>query len=109
MNLILKVGKKPFIQIGCKENYNLETRPFLYHKSPVWSVFFSDMKHMGFSDLKHVVNVSMLVGKLDADVMHETVCKCHLELFNTYLKQTKEKPVIEGNESVSVKEYAPDL
>lgn len=25
------------------------------------------------------------------------------------LKQTKEKPVIEGNESVSVKEYAPDL
>lgn len=104
-----KVLTKPFIQIGCKENYNLETRPFLDHKSPVWSVFFSDMKHMGFSDLKHAVNVKMLVGKLDADVVHDTVCKCHLELFDTYIKKTKEKPVIEGDESVSVKEYAPDL
>ena len=104
-----KVLTKPFVQMCCKENANMETRPLIDHKATVWNVSFDDMRHMGFSDLKHVVNVSMLVGKLDADVMHETVCKCHLELFDSFLKKIKERPVIEGNESVSVKEYAPDL
>lgn len=75
----------------------------------MWSVVFSDMKHMGFSDLKHAVNVKMLVGKLDADVMHESVCKCHLELFDTYIRKTKEKPLIEDGELVRVKEYSPDM
>ena len=101
------VLKKPFMQISCKSNENIVARVYLWHTKPVWKVLFRDMTHIGFSDMKH--RISYGTGKLNPDSMHENLCKCHLELFDAYLKKTKEKPDIRSNNTITVTEFAPDL
>ena len=59
--------------------------------------------------LIYMMNIKILTGKLDADVVHENVCRLHLELFDTYLKGIKDRPEIESNESVVITEYPPDM
>lgn len=103
------VLEKPFMQISCRDNENVVTRVYLRHTKPVWKVLFRDMKHVGFSDMKHRIRFGAMVGRLDADVMHENLCRCHLEMFDAYLKKTKEKPDIGSNGAISVTEYAPDM
>ncbi len=103
------VIEKPFLQVSCKENENIVGRVFLRHTKPVIRASFRDMKHVGFSDMKHQMNIGSMVGKLDADAMHENLCKCHLELFDTYLKGIKDKPEIRSNDVITVTEFAPDM
>ncbi len=50
----------------------------------------------------------LITGKLDADLMHENLCKCFSEFFDAYLKKAKEKPAIQSNDVITVTEYAPD-
>lgn len=104
-----KVLKKPFIQVSCKSNVNAEKRTFIDHTVNVYGAVFEDMQHLGFTDMKHMMNIKILTGKLDADVVHENVCRLHLELFDTYLKGIKDRPEIESNESVVITEYPPDM
>ena len=59
--------------------------------------------------MKHMMKPSAISGKLDPDVMHENTCRLHLELFDAYLKNTKEHPVFESNDAVTFREYAPDI
>ena len=66
------------------------------------------MAHVGFSDMKHMVKIAALTGRLDADVAHKNICKCHLEFLDTYLKKIKDKPDLESNDAITVTEYAPD-
>ena len=103
-----KVLEKPFIQISCEGNAKAETRPFIDHTSTVYGAVFQRMQHLGFTDMKHMMNVPILTGKLDADVMHETVCRLHRELFDAYLKKAKDRPEMIGSEAVTIREYAPD-
>ena len=103
------VLEKPFMQISCKGNATIVTRVYLRHTRPVYRVLFRDMQHVGFSDMKHRIRPGWMVGRLDADAMHENLCKCHLELFDAYLKRTKDRPALAGNDAITVTEYAPDL
>ena len=66
------------------------------------------MQHLGFTDMKHMMGIPFLTGKLDADIMHEAVCRLHRELFDTFLKKTKDRPEMVSSEGVTVTEYAPD-
>jgi len=104
-----KILTKPFVQISCKANRNAETRPYVGHTKPVFGVLFNKMQHIGFSDMKHMIPLKMITGRLDADLMHGYVCKLHLELFDTYLKKVKDRPDITGCDMIKIKEYQPDI
>ena len=67
------------------------------------------MKHVGFSDMKHRIRWGLMAGKLDADAMHENLCRCHLELFDAYLKKVKDIPDIRSNDAITVTEFPPDI
>ena len=104
-----KVLEKPFLQISCKANIKAETRPFIDHTSTVYGAVFEKMQHLGFTDMKHMMDLKLLTGTLDADVMHENICKLHIELFDAYVKKSKSRPEIASNEAVTITEYAPDV
>ena len=76
---------------------------------PMRQVLFRQMKHVGFSDMKHRLRSGLLVGRLNANVLHENLCRCHLELFDAYLKRTKARPDIGSNDAITVTEFAPDM
>ncbi len=78
------VLRYPFMNITSEENYKVVTRCFLDIQSDVYSAVFKQMKHLGFTDLKFAIPVS--VGKLPPAVMHTNLCKCHLMFFDKYLK-----------------------
>ena len=100
---------KPFIQISCEGHTNVVTRALINHSEPVYRVVFRDMKHVGFSDMKHAMKPGNAIGKLDADMMHENLCRCHLELFDTYLKGIKSEPELKSNDVITVKKYEKDI
>ena len=102
-----KILRKPFWQIACQANFNAETRPFIDHTQVVYGALFEKMKHLGFTDMKHMIPVKALVGALDADVMHENVCRLHLNLFDSCLKK-KDLPSPESSEGVTGTAYPPD-
>ena len=101
------VLEKPFMQISCKGNEKVVMRAYLGHTKTVYKALFRDMAHIGFSDMKHVMGLG--VGKLASDAMHENLCKCHLEMFDAYLKGLKNKPDLKSNEIVTVTEFGPDM
>ena len=104
-----KVLDKPFIQISCDDNENVVTRVYLRHTKPVYKILFRDMKHIGFSDMKFFVPLKAMVGKLNPNQLHENLCKCHTEFFNTYLKKEKQFFDVESNEVVSITKFEPDM
>lgn len=77
---------KPFCQISCTDNINVETRPFLQTTADTYQVIFSDMKHMGFTDAKFYIPFRMLSGKLDSQEMFRHLAYCHQTFFDKYLK-----------------------
>lgn len=103
-----KVLEKPFLQISCQGNAKAETRPFIDHTSPVYGAVFQRMQHLGFTDMKHMMNIPILTGRLDADILHETVCRLHREFFDAYVRKVKDRPAFTSSEAVTVTEYAPD-
>ena len=104
-----KVLGKPFLQVSCQGNVKAETRAFVDHTRPVYGAVFKNMQHLGFTDMKHMMGLKLMTGKLDADVMHEAVCKLHLEMFDTYIKRTKDLPAFVSSEAVTITEHAPDV
>ena len=100
---------KPFLQLSCSDNENVVTRVYLRHTKPVYKVFVKDMKHIGFSDAKHNIPMKSVVGKLDADVAHNIVCKTHLEFFDTFLKGLKDEPDLLNDENATSSKYEPDI
>ncbi len=102
------VQKKPFLQISCRDNENVAVRAYLRHEKPVWKVLFRDMKHVGFSDMKHMLHLSAMAGKLPPDVMHENLCKCCLAFFDAYLKGITSAPDIKSNDVITVTKFEAD-
>ncbi len=96
------VMPKPFLQVSGKDNENVVTRVYTNHTKTVYKVLFRDMKHFGFSDMKFLLPVKSMVGKLPAQVFHENLCRCHLEFFNAFLKKTKPAPELKSNDAVTV-------
>lgn len=81
-----KIMEKPFCQISCKENINVETRPFLGTNADTYHVVFDDMKHIGFTDAKFYIPFKALSGKLDSEEMFRHLVYCHITFFDKYLK-----------------------
>ena len=81
------VMKKPFLQICCKDNLNVTTRPLFGTEAFVRREVFEDMKHLGFADAKFMIPMKSAVGKLDGVTMHKRLVACHFELFDRYLKR----------------------
>ena len=100
---------KPFLQVSCRDNENVVTRVYLRHTKPVWKVLFRDMKHIGFSDAKHLIPYGSMTGRLDPDLLHENLCKCHLEFFDAFLKGLRETPELESNGVMTVSVCEPDM
>ena len=97
-----QIMEKPFLMIACKEHENLAARVSGMHSAPAYKAVFRDMKHIGFSDMKHALPkfMSGMTGKLDADLMHENLCKCHLALFDAHLKQISETVDLKSNDVI---------
>lgn len=100
---------KPFMQISCQDNEKAAARVYLKHTQPVYKILFKDMHHIGFADSKYTMPMKSVVGKLEPDLMHKNLCKCHLEFFDAYLKKSKTSPELVTNDIIKVKEYSPDL
>ena len=47
------------------------------------------------------------VLKLD-HIAFENIRKLHLEFFEAYFRKTKDRPIFESNEAVTITEYKPD-
>lgn len=92
-----KTMAKPFYQIGCQQNYNVITRVFVDKTATAYYAGFHDMTHMGFTDLKFVVPLPFLVGKLSPEVMHAHLLACHTRFLDRYLKGIA-GPVIEPDD-----------
>lgn len=82
-----KIMKRPFCQICCKENINLETKPLLNTNAPVHYALFSNMKHLGFTDAKFYVNNKSVSGKMDSLLMYKHLKDIHILFFDKYLKK----------------------
>ncbi len=102
------VQTKPFLQISCRDNESVVTRVYVRHTAPVYKVLFRDMRHMGFSDAKHLIPFKSVTGRLLPDVLHDNLCRCHLAFFDAYLKKTKDTPELESNDVMTVSVYEPD-
>ena len=100
---------KPFLQICCKGNYCAETKSLIDHSAPAYLAKFEGMQHLGFTDMKHMMAIRALTGKLNADIAFENIRKLHLEFFEAYFRKSKEYPDFESNEAVTVKVYEPDV
>jgi len=81
------VMTKPFCQISCKENVNVETRPLINTSADTYHVVFDDMKHIGFTDAKFFIPSKSLSGKLDNEEMFRHLTYCHVNFFDKYLKK----------------------
>ncbi|MBO5986849.1 MAG: hypothetical protein J6Q02_08640 [Lachnospiraceae bacterium] len=103
------VMEKPFMQVTSETNERVVARGYLQHTKPAYKVVFRDMKHVGFSDMKHAIRMGSMVGKLPADDMHNNLCKCHVEFFDTYLKKAKNAPELETNDVMRYTVYEPDV
>ena len=90
--------EKPFMQITSETNEKLVARGYMHHSKPVYKAVIKNMKHVGFSDMKYAIKFGSMVGKLPADKMHENLCKCHVEFFDTHLKKIKDKPDLKSND-----------
>ena len=77
---------KPFFQISCEENWNVESAVLLHNTAPVYYAMFHHMKHIGFTDAKFFIPVKMIVGKMDAMKMHDYLTRCHIFFLDKYLK-----------------------
>ncbi len=100
---------KPFLQLSSEDYEYVVTRAYLRHTKPVYKVLVKDMKHMGFADAKHMIPMKSVVGKLDADVAHELVSKCHLEFFDAFLKKEKDEPEFPESEFLTFSKFEPDM
>jgi len=78
--------KRPFCQISCPENINLETRPFVNTTADTYQVTFGDLRHLGFSDMKFYMPGKLYTGKLDSEEMFRHLVYCHVRFFDKYLK-----------------------
>ena len=102
------IMKKPFYQISCKENQNVESGVLLRRESAVHTAVFSNMKHLGFTDMKFFIPMKMLVGTLLPDVMHSHLLKCHLAFLDKYLKCLNTEINRSEHPDIAIKTYEAD-
>lgn len=96
---------KPFFQLSCKENWNVESSILLRRKAPVYCAVFDNMKHIGFTDAKFFFPVSFLVGKMDATKLHKYETKFHLFLLDKYLKKQEVEDLTVDDAEIKLLRY----
>lgn len=96
---------KPFFQISCKENWNVESAVLLQRKAPVYCAIFDNMKHIGYTDAKFFIPIKMIVGKMDAMKMHNYLTKCHIFFLDKYLKKLDVKQIESDDNEIKIQGY----
>lgn len=79
--------KKPFLQIGCIQNRNVETRSMILTEAPAQRIEFTEMAHLGFTDMKFCVPSKRLMGKMDGVEMYRRLSKCQLDFLGRFLRK----------------------
>ncbi len=82
-----KINHKPFMQTICNHDMNSVARAFIFHDNPVHFLSFKDMTHLGFTDLKFIVDNRKLVGTSDPEKTMDTLNEAQLAFFDRYLKK----------------------
>ncbi|MCR4792748.1 MAG: hypothetical protein K5871_08355, partial [Lachnospiraceae bacterium] len=102
-----RIMDKPFLMINCEEHEVLAARVISLHSAPAYKAVFRDMKHVGFSDMKHAIPkfMSGTMGKLDANLMHENLCICHLSFFDAHLKEKSKAVDVKSNDVIRFEAY----
>ena len=81
-----KINHKPFMQIACRNDDSAVARALIFHDRPVHFLSFKDMTHLGFTDLKFIVDNKNLVGTSDPEKTMDTLNDAQLFFFDRYLK-----------------------
>ena len=55
-----------------------------------------------------LISIKMMTGSLDPDVLHETLCRCHLEFFDAFLAHRKPAPQLQSSAAAAVTVFPPD-
>ena len=77
---------KPFYQVSCDDSINTQTRVVLNADAPVYWSLFKGMRHQGFSDLKFIIPIKAMTGKMPPQVMHDNLIKIQKTFFDKYIK-----------------------
>ena len=90
------VMKTPFMNLICDKHAWVIAGAYLNNDAQLYTVTFQKMMHLGFTDMKFVLPIS--VGKLPGEVVHRNLCACHQAFFDKYLKgkDTEPKSLDEG-------------
>lgn len=103
------IMKRPFFQICCKENYNVETKPLLDTTASVHYAIFSDMKHIGFTDAKFYIPIKAFSGKMNPLIMYKHLSDIHIRFFDKYLKKLPDTQLPSGEkDGVTYKNNIPE-
>lgn len=78
--------ERPFMNISSNMNKTVVTGAYVGNMIPVHSAIFSDMRHLGFTDLMFFFPIKSQVGKLPADILHRNLCGLHIRFFDKYIK-----------------------
>lgn len=96
---------KPFFQICSKGNYSVETKPMLGKTEPAYYATFFDTPHIAFADVKFVIRNPLATGKIPAQVLHENLCKCHVDFLDQYLKQKSVETFIPNSQYIRFEKF----
>ena len=77
---------KPFYQVSCDDAVTTQTRVVSNTDAPVYWSLFKNMRHQGFSDLKFIIPIKAVTGKMAPQVMHENLIKIQKSFFDKYIK-----------------------
>lgn len=96
---------KPFFQICSEANVNVETKPLINKTAPCYRALFKKIKHIAFADIKYFIPSTAVTGKIPADLAHSTLCKCHLDFLDKYMKYKDIDISIPDNEFIEFQTF----
>lgn len=104
-NYANKIMSRPFFQICSVPNVKIEMRSTFNKTAPTYFATFKDTPHIGFSDMKYFIRSSMLVGKIPGNILHENLCKAHLDFLDKYLKKKDIQISLDNSKYIDYRVY----
>ena len=100
-----KIMSRPFFQICSVSNVGIEMKSTLNKTAPTYFAVFKATPHTGFIDIKFFLRATLLVGKIPGNILHENLCKAHLNFLDKYLKKKDVQISLENSEYIDFRLY----
>ena len=100
-----KIMSRPFFQICSVSNVGIEMKSTLNKTAPTYFAVFKATPHTGFIDIKFFLRATLLVGKIPENILHENLCKAHLNFLDKYLKKKDVQISLENSEYIDFRLY----